>query len=320
MVGRVDRLDASPALDHWKAKGLDLSAIVHRTEPAEHIRQMCVPRGLFKEAEENPDSDLIQKAAPALESRTPVSLDINITNVQRTLGTRLSHEIARRYGEQGLPEETIVINAAGSAGQSFCAFGARGITLRVKGDANDYFGKGLSGAVLAIQPPEDAAFVAEENIIIGNVAFYGATSGRAYIRGRAGERFCVRNSGARVVVEGVGDHGCEYMTGGCVVVLGSTGRNFAAGMSGGVAYVLDREKGRFSQDDCNRESVDLDPLTGPDEAELRDLIQAHRDYTGSAVAAQVLDAWPTMKGLFIKVMPKEYKMALVRMAREEEQA
>jgi len=318
MVGRVDRLDTGPALDHWKARGLDLSAIVHRTEPAAHISRLCAPQGLFKETDTPPDSDLIEQSAPALESQTPVTLDIAITNVQRTLGTRLSHEITRRYGEKGLDDDTIVINAVGSAGQSFCAFGARGITMRLKGDANDYFGKGLSGAVLAIQPPEDAAFIAEENIIIGNVAFYGATAGRAFIRGQAGERFCVRNSGARVVVEGVGDHGCEYMTGGCVVVLGATGRNFAAGMSGGIAYVLDLDQGRFSRDCCNQESVDLDPLNDEDEAELLKLIRAHGDYTGSAVARRVLEQWHTMQALFVKVMPREYKQALARMAREKE--
>ena len=210
-----------------------------------------------------------------------------------------------------------MINATGSAGQSFFAFGAPGITVHVEGDANDYFGKGLSGAVLAIRPPEEAAFAAEENIIIGNVALYGATAGQAYIRGQAGERFCVRNSGAVAVVEGVGDHGCEYMTGGRVVVIGPTGRNFAAGMSGGVAYVLDDLDGRFRQHRCNRESVDLEPLTGDDEAELVSLIEAHVTFTGSMVASQVLESRERIKGRFVKVMPREYKRALARLTKEE---
>ncbi len=229
MAGRVDRLDSRPLVDHWKAQGLDLSPIICRPEPPDHILRLCIPKGLMDTTAEPPDSDLIQQAMPALENRRPVELDLPISNVRRTLGTRLSYEIARRFGETGLPDGTIVIHADGSAGQSFFAFGAAGITVHIKGDANDYFGKGLSGAVLTVQPPDDAVFAAEDNIIIGNVALYGATAGRAFIRGRAGERFAVRNSGADAVVEGVGDHGCEYMTGGRVVVLGPAGRNFAAG-------------------------------------------------------------------------------------------
>jgi glutamate synthase domain-containing protein 3 len=264
--------------------------------------------------EDLPDRDLIRQAMPALEEGQPVSIDLTITNVQRTVGTRLSHEIARRHGDDGLPEDSIVIRANGSAGQSFFAFGAPGITVEVIGDANDYFGKGLSGSVLAIRPPADAAFTAEENIIIGNVALYGATAGRAYIRGRAGERFGVRNSGAVAVVEGVGDHGCEYMTGGRVVVLGPCGRNFAAGMSGGVAYVLEDEQGSFRQHGCNRQSVDLDPLTAEDTAELASLIEAHQHATGSAVAQRLMAAPEHLADRFVKVMPKEYKQALARMA------
>jgi glutamate synthase domain-containing protein 3 len=209
-----------------------------------------------------------------------------------------------------------VIHATGSAGQSFFAFGAAGVTVQVEGDANDYFGKGLSGARLSIRPPRTAAFVAEENIIVGNVALYGATAGHAYIRGRAGERFCVRNSGAIAVVEGVGDHGCEYMTGGRVVVLGPTGRNFAAGMSGGVAYVMDDGSGWFRTYGCNRESVDLDPLTGEDTATLVELMKSHFDATGSPIAERLLAFPQALPGHFVKVMPTEYKQALARLEQE----
>jgi glutamate synthase (NADPH/NADH) large chain len=317
MAGRVDRLNVSQTLGHWKGRGLDLSPILHRSEPPPHIQRLCIPRGLMNDTDDPPDNDLVQQALPALEGGPPVKIDLAITNVRRTLGTRLSYEIARRYGDAGLPGDTIVIHAVGSAGQSFFAFGAPGITVRVKGDANDYFGKGLSGAMLAIRPPDGATFSAEENIIIGNVALYGATAGRAYIRGRAGERFGVRNSGAVAVVEGVGDHGCEYMTGGRVVVLGPTGRNFAAGMSGGIAYVIDDENGWFRQFGCNRESVDLDPLVADDAADLSRLLQEHLEATGSSVAERLLADPATLKERFIKVMPTEYKRALARLAPEE---
>ena len=312
MAGRVDRLAAGPALSHWKAHGLDLSPILQRPVAPAHIERLCIPKGLMVETAA-PDGDLIEQAMPALVAGKPVHIECAISNVQRTLGTRLSYEIACRRGEAGLPDDTIVIDAAGSAGQSFFAFGAPGISVRVKGDANDYFGKGLCGARLAIRPPDNAAYVAEENIIVGNVALYGATSGRAFIRGRAGERFAVRNSGAVAVVEGVGDHGCEYMTGGRVVVLGLTGRNFAAGMSGGIAYVL-ADDGCFRRHACNRESVDLDPLASGDEAELVALLEAHRQATGSRVAERILAERHTIRSQFIKVMPKEYKNALERRA------
>jgi glutamate synthase domain-containing protein 3 len=212
----------------------------------------------------------------------------------------------------GLPAGTITIDAAGSAGQSFFASGAPGLRVTVAGDANDYFGKGLCGAELAIRPPQTAAFTAEENIIIGNVALYGATSGRVFIRGRAGERFAVRNSGAVAVVEGVGDHGCEYMTGGRVVILGPTGRNFAAGMSGGIAYVLEDESGCFRQHACNRETVDLDPVSAGDEAELTGLIEAHVRATSSAVGTRLLAEKLHIRSRFVKVMPREYKKVLAR--------
>jgi glutamate synthase domain-containing protein 3 len=241
MAGRVDRLNGQTLVDHWKARGLDLSPILHRSEPPPHIQRLCIPRGLMDDTDDPPDSDLVEQAAPALEGGPPVTIRPGDHQCPANPGhppqlrnrqTLRRRGAARRHHCDPRP--------VGSAGQSFFAFGAPGITVRVKGDANDYFGKGLSGAMLAIRPPDGATFAAEENIIIGNVALYGATSGRAYIRGRAGERFGVRNSGAVAVVEGVGDHGCEYMTGGRVVVLGPTGRNFAAGMSGGIAYVHGR--------------------------------------------------------------------------------
>jgi glutamate synthase (NADPH/NADH) large chain len=319
MSGQVERLNAGAALNHWKARGLDLSPILHRPAVPEHIQQLCIPKGLMDADDLIPDRDLIRQAMPALENQAKVTIDLAITNTQRTLGTRLSYEIARCYGPIGLPGGTIEIAAVGSAGQSFFAFGAPGITVRVHGDANDYFGKGLSGAVLAIRPPDESGFAAAENIIVGNVALYGATAGRAFIRGQAGERFCVRNSGAEAVVEGVGDHGCEYMTGGCVVVLGATGRNFAAGMSGGIAYVLDDDDGWFRRFGCNRESVDLDPLTPDDEAALEKLIRSHIEQTGSRVASRILDDPDRLQSRFVKIMPKEYKKALERLAEEGHQ-
>ena len=257
MIGRVDRLDVNPAIDHWKARGLDYSAILHDPAlPPESPRRALVPQdhGLGGAL----DNELIVACRPALEHRTPVSIERPIRNVNRTVGTMLGSELTRRYGRDGLPDDTIRIRFTGSAGQSFGAFVPRGISLTLEGDANDYVGKGLSGGTITVFPPRTATFVPEDNIIIGNVALYGATSGEAYIRGVAGERFAVRNSGAVAVVEGVGDHGCEYMTGGRVVVLGRTGRNFAAGMSGGVAYVFDANASFARR--CNPEFVDLEPL------------------------------------------------------------
>src|SRR5688500_7477477 len=257
MIGRVERLNFRPAVDHWKAKGLDYSAILYQPDVPADAPRHCVTaqdHGL-KDALDN---ELIAQCANALDRGTPVSLRLPIRNVNRTVGTMLGYEVTRRYGAAGLPDHTISLRFTGSAGQSFGAFEPRGITLELEGDANDYVGKGLSGGKVIVYPPKQATFVPEENIVIGNVALYGATSGEAYFRGVAGERFAVRNSGAFAVVEGIGDHGCEYMTGGRVVVLDKTGRNFAAGMSGGIAYVLDAP-GTFSSR-CNREMVDLEPL------------------------------------------------------------
>jgi glutamate synthase (NADPH) large chain len=312
MIGRVDCLNFRPAVDHWKAKGLDFSAILHQPQVAADAPRRCtVPQdhGLAGAL----DNELIVRCAAALEQRTPVSLQLPIRNVNRTVGTMLGYEVTRRYGGAGLPDDTISLKFTGSAGQSFGAFVPRGITLELEGDANDYIGKGLSGGKVIVYPPKAATFVPEENIVIGNVALYGATSGEAYFRGVAGERFAVRNSGAVAVVEGVGDHGCEYMTGGRVVVLGRTGRNFAAGMSGGIAYVLD-VTGTFGSR-CNREMVDLEPLDAVDDVEtVRDLIQRHITYTGSDHAARILDGWRNMAALFVKVMPRDYKRVLTAQA------
>ena len=313
MVGHAERLRRRTDLPSEAFHGLDLSRILtcpavpdtvgtHRLHPQEHGLERAL------------DHQLIAQAKPALAYGQPVDIPLPIRNVHRTVGTMLSSEISRRYGEAGLPEDTIRVHCVGSAGQSFCAFGARGLTITVEGDANDYFGKGLSGAKLVIFPPRASTFRAEENVLIGNVALYGATSGEAYIRGLAGERFAVRNSGARAVVEGVGDHGCEYMTGGRVVVLGRTGRNFAAGMSGGMAYVLD-ERGDFKTVRCNTEMVGFEELVQPDEvAEVRGLIERHVQYTDSTVGRRVLEQWETQRRLFVKIMPTDYKRALQLLA------
>jgi glutamate synthase (ferredoxin) len=252
------------------------------------------------------DHGLIAASTRALEHGTPIEITRPIRNTDRTTGTLLGYEVTRRYRSCGLPDDTIRVRFSGSAGQSFGAFLPRGITLQLEGDANDFVGKGLSGGRLILAPPKAAAFVAEENVIVGNVALYGATSGEAFMRGVAGERFAVRNSGARAVVEGVGDHGCEYMTGGRVVVLGRTGRNFAAGMSGGVALVLDAD-GTFATR-CNHEMVDLDPLDDEEEiAACQTLVASHATLTGSAVAARVLAAWPAVLSKFVVVMPRDFK-------------
>lgn len=318
MVGRVDKLQVRSDIKHWKAKHLDLTPLLQKVEVPDYLAGFSTNRqdhGIEKAL----DNRLIELARPALESGKRTVLDVAISNTNRTTGTMLSAEVVRRYGESGLPDDTLVLNCKGSAGQSFMAFGAPGMTVRVEGDANDYFGKGLSGSRLILYPPMDAAYDAEENIIVGNVAMYGATSGEVYIRGRAGERFCVRNSGVHAVVEGVGDHGCEYMTGGRVVVLGPTGRNFGAGMSGGIAYVLDRS-GQFAARLCNTEMVDLLGVSEEEDVdELRGLIERHRDYTGSTVARWVLDHWDVARSLFVKVYPREYRLALERIAFEQQQ-
>jgi glutamate synthase domain-containing protein 3 len=309
MIGRVDMLDVDHATDHWKASGLDLSPLVYAPPVPTRVarrRVQAQDHGL----EQALDHTLVAQASPALESRTPVVIQLPIRNVHRTVGAMLSGEVARRYGSAGLPDDTIYVRFSGSAGQSFGAFLAKGVTLALEGDANDYVGKGLSGGHLVVRTPRGAGFVPEESILIGNVALYGATSGEAFFNGIAGERFAVRNSGATAVVEGVGDHGCEYMTGGTVLVLGGCGRNFAAGMSGGIAYVFD-ERFDFADKRCNLAAVDLDPVAAEEDTTLvRNLIMRHVELTGSRRGGWILDNWAEMLPRFVKIFPHEYKRAL----------
>jgi glutamate synthase (NADPH/NADH) large chain len=307
MVGQVDSLEMRDDITHWKYKTLDLSAVLYK-EPSFETSLYNTEQQDHGIAEVL-DWKLLQSAQPALEKKQRVAASFPIKNTDRTAGTILSNEITKIYKADGLPEDTIHFTFNGTAGQSFGAFNTKGVTLELEGDANDYFGKGLSGAKLIVYPSRQSSFVPEENIIIGNVAFYGATSGEAFIRGKAGERFAVRNSGANVVVEGVGDHGCEYMTGGTAVILGGTGRNFAAGMSGGIAYVYD-VNGKFNEL-CNKEMVDLDPLDQSDAQLLHDMVTKHYAYTVSSVAKFVLDDFDNQLKNFIKVFPKDYKKVLL---------
>ncbi|MEO4041530.1 glutamate synthase large subunit [Hoeflea sp. CAU 1731] len=340
IIGQFDLLEKDDLITHWKARGLDFSKVFFKPE-AEKSETYWTERQNHP-IEDVLDRKLIAEAAPALESRTPVEIDTQIRNVDRSAGAMLSGEVARRFGHKGLPDDTISVRLTGTAGQSFGAFLARGVTFDLSGDGNDYVGKGLCGGRIIIRPPEDAQIVPEESIIVGNTVLYGAIEGECYFRGVAGERFAVRNSGAIAVVEGVGDHGCEYMTGGVVVVIGQTGRNFAAGMSGGVAYVLD-EDGDFEQR-CNMAMVELEPLpeeddileelhhhggdlahkgrvdvtgdmTGHDQERLYQLIANHLHYTGSERAKEILDNWADYRSKFRKVMPVEYRRALEEMER-----
>ncbi len=311
MIGQAECLEQKQDIKHWKYSNLDLSQVLYK-EP------LSAYTGLYNLEEQDHglaevlDWKFLQAAKPAIESKQKVTASFDIKNTDRTAGTILSNEITKLYKADGLPEDTIHFKLKGTAGQSFGAFNTKGITLELEGDANDYFGKGLSGARLIVYPDSAAAFVPEENSIIGNVAFYGATDGEAFIRGKAGERFGVRNSGARVVVEGVGDHGCEYMTGGTVVILGDTGRNFAAGMSGGIAYIYD-VNAKFAGN-CNREMVDLDPVDNDDAVLLKQMIQKHFDNTGSTVAKFVLGDFENQLKNFVKVFPQDYKKALLQKA------
>jgi glutamate synthase (ferredoxin) len=318
MIGRTDRLNPWDAIDHWKAKGVDLTPILHQPEVGPEVgryRQMDQDHGLEKSLDV---TTLLDVCRPAIERGEKVRAELPIRNVHRVVGTITGSEITKAHGPNGLPEDTVHVKFNGSAGQSFGAFIPRGMTLELEGDANDYFGKGLSGGKLIIYPPAGSTFTPNENIIIGNVAFYGATSGEAYIRGMAGERFCVRNSGVSAVVGSVGDHGCEYMTGGRVVILGATGRNFAAGMSGGVAYVLD-EHGEFPSR-CNMHMVGLEKLTDSDEIEaVWKLIQRHLTYTKSNRAARILADWTNYVPKFVKVMPHDYKRVLEKVKEAEQQ-
>ena len=318
MIGRVDILDAKKAIDHWKADGIDLSPLLLN---ASEVRPEAGTRQTIQqnhELDKALDNELIRLAAPALERGESVKIELPIGNTNRTVGTMLSNKILTKYGERGLPRGTVHVKFNGSAGQSFGAFIARGLTLELEGDANDYVGKGLSGGRIIIYPDSKSPFVAEENILLGNVALYGATGGRAYLRGKAAERFCVRNSGAKAVVEGVGDHGCEYMTGGRAVILGETGINFAAGMSGGIAYVWDKN-GNF-ESKCNLGTVELDPVESDEDiAELFELIEHHHIYTKSEVARKILDEWPINLSEFIKVMPTDYKRVLEERRKHDEE-
>jgi glutamate synthase (ferredoxin) len=309
MVGRTDILEVRKAVAHYKARGLDYSRILYQPEVGPEVGRFAqIPQdhGIQDSLDV---TTLVNLAKPALEKGEKVVANLPIRNVNRVTGTILGSKVSKRYGANGLPEDTIRFNFKGSAGQSFGAFVPKGMTLTLEGDANDYVGKGLSGGKIIIYPPAGSTFVPEQNMIIGNVALYGATGGEAYFGGMAGERFCVRNSGVNTVVESVGDHGCEYMTGGRVVVLGPTGRNFAAGMSGGVAYILD-EKGTF-RTNCNMQMVALEKLEDPEEIQqVRQLIENHQRYTKSQRAESVLKNWDAMVSKFVKVMPKDYKRVL----------
>jgi glutamate synthase (ferredoxin) len=315
MVGRADRLEVRRAVEHWKARGLDYAAILYQPQVGADVGRYCQIEQNHGLENALDNQVLLDLAAPALERGEKVKATLDIRNTNRVVGTILGSEVTRKYGPQGLPEDTIHFHFQGSAGQSFAAFVPPGLTLELEGDANDYFAKGLSGGKVILYPPEGSTFAPEENIIVGNVAFYGATAGEAYIRGMAGERFCVRNSGVRAVIEGVGDHGCEYMTGGRVVVIGKTGRNFAAGMSGGVAYVLD-EDGDF-KNHCNLETVYLDRLDESDVSEIQELLKRHAFYTHSARAWKIRANWEENAAKFVKVMPKDYRRVVEALRRAE---
>jgi len=313
MVGRVDLLKTDDAIDHWKADGLDLSPMLEPAkviyEGTEFYKTQDQDHGLEKAL----DNELIRLAKPALETGEKIYIEHEIININRVVGTMLSNEVAKRWKAEMLPDDTINIKLNGSAGQSLGAWLTKGITLTVEGDANDFVGKGLSGGKIIIYPPKQSTFKAEENVIAGNVNLYGATSGEAYFRGIVAERFAVRNSGASAVVEGIGDHGCEYMTGGRVVILGKTGRNFGAGMSGGIAYVWDPKNALAAQ--CNMETYELDRVTAANDIlELKVLIGNHADYTESPVAASILENWEQSLRQFVKVMPTDYKRVLEEQA------
>jgi len=309
MIGRVDMIEMRTAVEHWKARGLNFSSILYNPQVPARVGRRCVQaqdHGLSKAL----DHELLEQAKEAIEHGSPIEFHMPIRNVHRAVGTLLSGEIARRHGPRGLPDDTIRITFLGSAGQSFGAFLAKGVSLILEGDTNDGLGKGLSGGKIVVYPPRASTFRPEENILIGNTVLYGATTGEAYFSGVAGERFAVRNSGATAVVEGVGDHACEYMTNGTVVVLGRTGKNFAAGMSGGIAYVFD-PSGDFVRVRCNRAAVDLEPICDPEDAlRLEQLIQKHIEYTRSALGQRLLGNWTENVRHFVKVFPHEYKRVL----------
>jgi glutamate synthase domain-containing protein 3 len=315
MVGRADMLEIKEAVDHWKARGLDFSNIFYKPAVPTSVGTHCV-RPQDHALERALDNDLIKLCSAALDHKSRVRVDLPISNTNRTVGTMLSGEVARRYGADGLPEDTIQIKFTGSAGQSFGTFLAKGISFTLEGDANDYLGKGISGGRIVAYPPTNSTFIPEENILVGNTVLYGATGGEVYLRGVAGERFAVRNSGAKAVVEGVGDHGCEYMTGGVVVVLGRIGRNFAAGMSGGIAYVLDEQDCFASL--CNQSMVDLEPVVDSNDIEtLKTLIERHYRFTESSLAQRILENWEILLPKFMKVMPQDYRRAFLQLEQEK---
>ena len=312
LIGRVDLLEMEDAINHWKRDGLDLSKIltpakkvfdnteVYNTQEQNHNLQKSMDMALVKTIKNN------------IKTKQKITVNLNIGNTNRVFGTILSNEISKIWGANGLPNDTINLSLKGSAGQSLGAWITKGMTISLEGDANDYVGKGLSGGKIIIYPPKDSKFVPEENILLGNVALYGATGGEAYFRGIAAERFCVRNSGARVVVEGIGDHGCEYMTGGRAVILGKTGRNFGAGMSGGIAYVYDQDKSFEKR--CNLSTFELEKLKVKEDLdELKELLEKHFRYTGSSVAKKILDNWKKETHNFVKVMPTDFKRVLQEM-------
>jgi glutamate synthase domain-containing protein 3 len=309
MIGRVDCLESDIAIDHWKRSGLDFSNILQPAEKIFKDTEVFNTRKQDHGLDKALDNVLIEKSKAAIEKGEKVNIEEDIININRVVGTMLSNEVSKAWEAEGLPEDTINIKLNGSAGQSLAAWLVKGITMTLEGDANDFVGKGLSGGKLIIYPPKDSSFKAEENVLLGNVALYGATAGEAYFRGIAAERFCVRNSGATVVVEGIGDHGCEYMTGGKAIILGDTGRNFGAGMSGGEAYVFDPKK-QFKEK-CNFDTFELEELKDKDEiALLHNLVKNHFKYTESEIAKRILDDWSSNIKKFVKVMPTDYKRVL----------
>jgi glutamate synthase domain-containing protein 3 len=315
LVGRSDMLEMNKAIDFWKAQGVDLSRILYRAEAkGDEVRQTITQDHGLDQALDN---EILPKVEKAIKKGKAVTIEMPIRNVHRTVGTLTSNRIAKKYGQPGLTDDTITLKFRGSAGQSFGAFCSHGMTLVLEGEANDYLGKGLSGGKIIVKPPQGSDFDPAENIIVGNVLLYGATSGEAYINGRAGERFAIRNSGVNAVVEGVGDHGCEYMTGGRVAILGPTGVNFGAGMSGGIAYVFD-ENGMFD-DRCNLEMIDLELMDEPeDQQELRQMIEKHVEHTDSKRGTYILENWDACLSHFVKVFPMDYRRALGQMSREDE--
>jgi glutamate synthase (ferredoxin) len=315
MVGQSQKLNMKKALDHYKAQGIDLSKILYKPEVPPQVKEYNT-QTQDHQLENVLDFDILSQAHPALYRKEKQHLEYRIKNTNRTVGAILSNEISKIHGAGGLPEHTLSLKFTGTAGQSFGGFATHGLFMKVEGTVNDYFGKGLSGATLVAQVPEKSTFIPHENIIVGNVALYGATQGEAYINGIAGERFCVRNSGAKAVVEGIGDHGCEYMTGGIAVILGDFGRNFAAGMSGGIAY-LHSEDGTFDEKKFNLEMVELEDLQDSDRTTVHQLLQNHVDYTKSPKAKSILKNWPEWSKNFIKVMPTDYKRALELLAKQE---